>query len=86
VVLLCLLIRAAGFAAVAAAGGTRAAIPVMYLIPLAAVAFGAYATIRDVRLRIPRLVEAGWDTVAAGGGRLFNRAAPRPEPASSAGL
>jgi lipopolysaccharide export system permease protein len=60
-VVLCLALRAAGFAAVAAAGGTRAAIPFMYAIPLAGIAFGAYATIRDLRLRMPRFVEVVWD-------------------------
>ena len=78
VVLLCALLQAAGFAAVAAAGGTRAAIPVMYLIPLAGIAFGAYATIRDVRLRMPRLVEAAWDVIARAVERILGRISPDP--------
>ncbi|HWT30333.1 MAG TPA: LPS export ABC transporter permease LptF [Propylenella sp.] len=76
VVLVCLALRIAGFGAVAAAGGTRAAIPFMYLIPLAGIAFGAYATMRDLRLRIPRVVEASWDAATKASVGVVARIAP----------
>jgi hypothetical protein len=77
-VLLCLLLRAAGFAAVAAAGGTLAVVPLMYLIPLAGIAFGAYATIRDVGFGTPRIFEAAWDAIAREWERIGRRFVPQP--------
>ena len=73
VVLVCALLRAAGFAAWAAARNQEAAIPVMYAIPLAGIAFGAYATMSDSRLRVPRKVEAAWDATVLALSPLLRR-------------
>lgn len=63
-VLLCLALRAAGFAAVAIARGSSAAIPVLYLIPLCGIAFGLYATMQHVRVPTPLMVARAWDRFA----------------------
>ena len=73
VVLICLALRAAGFAAVAIANSTAAAIPLMYLIPIGGIAFGAYATHRGARLRIPSFLERLADRLGARGQRLLRR-------------
>jgi lipopolysaccharide export system permease protein len=83
VVLICLLVRAAGFGAAAAAGWTPAAIPLLYAVPLAAIAIGAYAGLRDARLAMPAVVEAGWDGAAAAVQRLGVRVLPAPRGAGA---
>jgi lipopolysaccharide export system permease protein len=84
-VLICLIVRGAGFAAVAIARGSAAAIPFMYLAPLAGIGFGLYAVGRDARLRMPRPVERVWDWAIARATRLARRFAPQAEFARSDG-
>jgi lipopolysaccharide export system permease protein len=82
VVLLCLAVRAAGFAAAAAAGTlSAAAIPLMYAIPLGAILFGWYVTKREVRMRIPRAVEAALDAIGGATQALVQRFVPASERA-----
>lgn len=82
-VLVCLAVRGAGFAAVAAARGSPAAVLFMYLVPLAGIGFGLYAVGRDARLRMPRPVEALWDAAAEAGARVLRRFLPEPDLAGS---
>lgn len=77
---ICLLLRAGGFAALQAARGAASAVPLVYLLPLAGIAFGAYATIRDARLRLPPAIEAAWDR----GARIALHLVRRPPRASVA--
>jgi lipopolysaccharide export system permease protein len=60
---LCVALRASGFAALAAAGASGAAIPFMYVIPLLGIGFGVFASLRDVRPRWPEWVVAAWKFV-----------------------
>jgi lipopolysaccharide export system permease protein len=83
VLLICLLFRTAGFGAVAVAQGTTAAIPLMYLIPLAGIGFGFYASVRDLRLRMPAPVERAWDAVQRAGMRVVGRFLPSDTAAGS---
>ena len=76
VVLLCLVLRAAGFAAGAMARGSSTSIPFLYAIPVAGIVLGAYAIALGARLRMPRLLEAVWDGAADVGQRALRRAAP----------
>lgn len=76
VVLLCLVLRAAGFAAGAMARGSSTLIPFLYAIPVAGILLGAYAIALGARLRMPRLLEAVWDGAADVGKRALRRAAP----------
>jgi lipopolysaccharide export system permease protein len=73
VVLSCVLLRGAGFAALAAASGASSAIPLMYVIPFGGIAFGLYAMLRQDLPRPPQVVEAAWDQI----GELGRRALPR---------
>ena len=79
VALICLMLRVLGFAAVASARATSAAIPFLYLIPLGGAAFGFAAMRREARLRMPPYFEALWDRLltARSGSRKRVRAAPR---------
>jgi lipopolysaccharide export system permease protein len=77
VVLSCLALRAAGLGAVAVAGTAGAGIPFMYAIPLGGIAFGVYATVKDVRMRIPRFVESAWDAAARSAQRTLRRFIPQ---------
>jgi lipopolysaccharide export system permease protein len=82
VVLLCLIIRAGGFAAAAAAGTlSGGAILFMYAIPLGATLFGWYVMARQVRMRIPRAIEAVLDALGGVAQALTRRFAPAADPA-----
>jgi lipopolysaccharide export system permease protein len=83
-VLTCLGVRAAGFAATAMAGWSSAAVPLLYAIPLATIGLGLYAAMRDARLGMPPIVEAGWDRVAAAFARVGRRLAPAAAGGDSA--
>ena len=74
VVLLCLVLRAAGFAAGAMARGSSTLIPFLYAIPVTGIVLGAYAIALGARLRMPRLLEAAWDGAADVGHRALPRA------------
>lgn len=72
---LCVAMRGAGFAALAAAGASGAAIPFMYLIPVLGIAFGLFAGIRDVRPRWPDWIVDAWRSVERAGRRRAPRTA-----------
>ncbi len=76
IVLLCLLLRAGGFAFGAAARESRASIPFLYAIPLAGIGLGLYAVALGARLRIPRFLETIWDRAADAAQRALRWAAP----------
>jgi len=63
VVVICLLLRAFGFAAVAVGRNLNGAIPFMYAVPLLGIAFGIFATTRGQRLRVPSFVSAAWESL-----------------------
>lgn len=65
VVVLCLLLRAGGFAATAVGRNLNGAIPFMYGVPLTGIAFGIYATTRGQRLRAPWFVSSLWEGTVA---------------------
>jgi lipopolysaccharide export system permease protein len=70
---ICLLLRAGGFAAVQAARGSNTATLLTYLLPIAGIAFGAYATIRDAHLRLPPAVEGAVDRAVGAALHLLRR-------------
>jgi len=78
----CVILRGAGFGVLASAGASRAALPFLYLVPLAGIAFGIAAFAGNARLRIPyfaerildRFVTALERTLARLGIRLRNTA------------
>jgi lipopolysaccharide export system permease protein len=72
-VLLCFALRAGGFAAFAVARSASAAVPFMYLFPLAGILFGAYATLTDARLRMPETLEWLFDRAIRAGRRWLGR-------------
>ncbi len=53
----CLLLRGAGFGVLATAGASRAALPLLYIVPLAGIVFGLAAFAGNARLRMPNFVE-----------------------------
>jgi lipopolysaccharide export system permease protein len=63
-VLICLGLRALGLGAGVVAGATGAGLPLLYLIPISGIAFGAYATGKGVRMRIPAFIESAADFLA----------------------
>lgn len=73
VVVLCVALRAGGFAALAAGNSTMAVIPMLYLLPLAGIAFGAWAMLRNARLRTPLFFQIAWDGAVSLGTRLLGR-------------
>lgn len=84
-VLACVALRVAGFLATAAAGASAAAIPFLYAIPLGAIAFGVYASLRDSRLRTPGSVERAWDALVRTGQRAAQRIWPGLRTARAGG-
>jgi len=72
-VFLCVALRIAGFAAVAAAGNHRTLIPAMYLVPLLGIGFGLYGAFTERRLRMPGVLAAAWDVAQGGADRLRRR-------------
>jgi len=72
-VFLCLALRMAGFAAVAAAGNHRGLLPAMYLVPLSGIGFGLYGAFTDRRLRMPALIARVWGRAQAVAERLGSR-------------
>lgn len=75
--LLCLTLRAGGFAAVAAAKAYQPAITLMYLVPVSGIAFGLVAMMRESWLRMPRFLETATDRVTQFSGRVLGRFVPR---------
>jgi lipopolysaccharide export system permease protein len=73
VVLLCLLFRVAGFAAMAVARQVEGVTVFMYAVPLAGLAFGLYANLHDSRLWFGPQMEAAGGAMARTTGRLFGR-------------
>ena len=73
VIVLCLILRAGGFAAAAVARNSKEAVPLLYAIPLTGVVFGLYAIMHGAQLRIPRLIERVWDDLVEAGRRRFRR-------------
>ena len=53
----CVILRGAGFGILATAGANSAALPFLYLVPLAGIAFGLAGFAGNARLRIPYFVE-----------------------------
>jgi len=72
-VFLCVALRIAGFAAVAAAGNHRTLIPAMYLVPLLGIGFGLYGAFTERRLRMPGVLAAALDLAQGGADRLRRR-------------
>jgi lipopolysaccharide export system permease protein len=64
-VLLCVLLRTAGFAAAAVADNSLRAVPFLYAVPLSGIAFGVIAILLDARLATPRAFEWAWDRLFA---------------------
>lgn len=79
VVVLCVGLRGGGYAALALARNHAEAVPFMYLIPLAGIAFGTYATMRQTRLGMPGFVGVAWDAATW----PFRRMMPREQPADA---
>ena len=75
-VVLCVALRAGGFAIASVALNSPAAVPLLYVIPLAGIGFGLAAMLFDARLPTPRFVEAGWDQLFGALTRAFPRFAP----------
>ncbi len=75
-VVLCIALRAGGFAIASVALNSPAAVPLLYVIPLAGIGFGLAAMLFDARLPTPRFVEAGWDQLFGALTRAFPRFAP----------
>jgi lipopolysaccharide export system permease protein len=73
VVVICVALRGAGFAALAAGNSTTAVIPMLYILPLAGIAFGAWAMLRNARLRTPLFFQIAWDGAVSLGTRLLGR-------------
>jgi lipopolysaccharide export system permease protein len=73
VVLACLGLRAAGYAAMAVGREVNAAIPFLYAIPLAGLAFGTYASLHDTRGWITPWMETRADAIAQAARRIFGR-------------
>jgi lipopolysaccharide export system permease protein len=53
----CVILRGAGFGILASAGANSVALPFLYLVPLAGIAFGIAAFVGNARLGIPNFVE-----------------------------
>lgn len=70
-VILCTLLRTAGFAIAATSRSLPAAIPLLYVVPLSGIGFGLAAMIFDARLPIPAFLEIGWDRMIAALSRGF---------------
>ena len=69
----CMALRGAGFGILATTGASRAALPFLYLIPLAGIAFGLAAFAGNVRLRIPYFVERILDRIVTAPERMLAR-------------
>jgi lipopolysaccharide export system permease protein len=84
-VLFCVAFQVAGFAASSLATGSTAALALLYVIPLAGIAFGLYACTRDTRRWLPRSTEALLDSGVATVRRLVRRFLPRANLAGADG-
>ncbi len=73
VVVFCLLFRAGGFAALAVSRQFAQAVPSMYIVPLAGIAFGIYACLHDTRAWITPRMERLGDAITRAGSRLIGR-------------
>ncbi len=73
IVVLCLLFRAAGYAALSASRNVATAIPFLYAIPLSGIAFGIYANLHDTRAWFMPPVERMADTISDAARRLIGR-------------
>lgn len=69
----CVILRGTGFGILAAAGASRTALPLFYLIPLAGIAFGIAAFASNARLRIPYFVERMLDQFVTALQRMLAR-------------
>ena len=69
----CVILRGAGFGVLATAGANSAALPFLYLVPLAGIAFGLAAFAGNARLRIPYFVERILDRFVAALERILAR-------------
>ncbi len=75
-VVLCVALRAGGFAIASVALNSPDAAPLLYIVPLTGIGFGLAATLLDARLPTPRFVEDGWDRLFGALMRAFPRFAP----------
>jgi hypothetical protein len=73
VVSICLIFRTGGFAAFTIGRQFGAAIPFLYAIPLAGLAFGVYANLRDTRAWITPRLDVIADMIARIGKRISGR-------------
>lgn len=73
----CLLLRAGGFAAWGVTRNSSAGVPFMYAVPLAGIAFGLVATMRSARLAMPAPVVAQWDRLRSLSLRIWMSARPQ---------
>jgi lipopolysaccharide export system permease protein len=69
----CVILRGTGFGVLAAAGANRAALPFLYFVPLAGIAFGIATFAGNVHLRIPYFVERMLDRFATAIERILAR-------------
>jgi lipopolysaccharide export system permease protein len=73
VVLLCIMFRSGGFAAMGVGRKVSAAIPFMYAVPLAGLAFGIYANLHDTRSWVTPRMEVLGDRIARASKRMLTR-------------
>jgi lipopolysaccharide export system permease protein len=69
----CVMLRGAGFAVLASAGASRTALPFLYFVPLAGIAFGIAAFASNARLRIPYFAERFLDQIVTAMERMLAR-------------
>jgi lipopolysaccharide export system permease protein len=72
VIVVCVTLRVGGFAALFAGRSNPAALPLLYAIPLAGIAFGAYGAARDLHLNFAWM-ERLWDAALAAVGQISRR-------------
>lgn len=69
----CVILRSTGFGVLAVAGANRAALPFLYLVPLAGIAFGIAVFAGNVRLRMPYFMERMLDRLVTAVERILAR-------------
>ena len=73
IVATCMFLRGSGFAVLAVAGAHRFALPLLYFVPLAGIAFGAVAFASNARLPMPAFIERALDRSGAALERILVR-------------
>jgi lipopolysaccharide export system permease protein len=73
VVLVCVVFRVGGFAAFSVGRSLSGAVPFLYAVPVAGLAFGLYAIFHDTRTWTTPALERAVDAIARAGQRLISR-------------